>query len=158
MNALFKPKYLVVGVVIIFALIQLKTAKRINPSYEKEKDMIEMLNPPLVVENILKNACYDCHSNQTHFPWYSKVAPVSWMIETNVTTGREEVNFSIWGSYRSSRAMHKLEECHKQVKHEHMPASAYALMHPEARLSDAEKEKLLTWLEQKANEMMQEMN
>jgi len=158
MKAAFKSKHLAVGVVIVFCLIQLKTVERINPSYEVEKDMIEILNPPLDVEDILKQACYDCHSNQTDFPWYSKIAPASWMIERNVNLGREEVNFSNWASYRSSRAMHKLEESYKQVKHDHMPVLAYTWMHPQARLSDVEKNKLLNWLENKANEMMDEMN
>ena len=158
MKGIFKLKYIIGGLAIVFALIQLKPVDRSNPPFEKEQDMIHVLAPPVEVEQLLRQACYDCHSNQTHYPWYARVAPVSWMIERNVNLGREEVNFSNWASYRSSRAMHKLEESYKQVKHDHMPVLAYTWMHPQARLSDVEKNKLLNWLENKANEMMDEMN
>ena len=158
MKGIFKLKYIIGGLAIVFALIQLKPVDRSHPPFEKEQDMIHVLAPPVEVEQLLRQACYDCHSNQTHYPWYARVAPVSWMIERNVHKGREEVNFSHWGSYRSSRAMHKLEESYKQIQHGHMPVPAYTLLHAHARLETEEKEQLINWFEQKANELMLQMN
>jgi mono/diheme cytochrome c family protein len=108
-------------------------------------------NPPVVSEPkwnsaetraIAKKACFDCHSNETVWPWYTGIAPGSWLIYRDVVTGRDEMNFSNWQEY--SRSSRKLAEV---INEGVMPPPQYLLLHPEARLSAAEKQKLLSGLE-----------
>ncbi len=86
-------------------------------------------------------ACYDCHSNQTTWPWYSNVAPVSWLIQRDVDEGRRRLNFSAWGAQRQEANRAAL-----QVQRGEMPPSYYLLLHPEARLSDQETQALVQGL------------
>lgn len=134
--------------------MQLKQVDLVNPSVHVKADITNVLNPPPEVALILKESCYDCHSNQTIYPWYAKVAPASWLIVGHVKRGREEVNFSEWGTYRSSRALHKLEESFKQVKYKHMPLPAYIFMHADAQLNASERQLLLNWLEKEADKIV----
>jgi hypothetical protein len=96
---------------------------------------------------MLKNACNDCHSYDTNYPWYSKVAPVSWWIQDHIKEGRSHLNFSIWGSYKPKKAAHKMEECAEEVGEGKMPMNNYTWMHSEAKLSDAQLSELITWFE-----------
>jgi hypothetical protein len=81
-------------------------------------------------------ACYDCHSNETDWPWYSNVAPMSWLTQRDVDRGRDELNFSEWGSQ-------DVDDLHDAVEHGEMPPWQYRLNHPEAKLSRAETERLV---------------
>lgn len=98
-------------------------------------------NPPVVAEpswdspqtrELTVRACFDCHSNETVWPWYSNVAPVSWLVQRDVDEGREELNYSEWNSSQEG------EESAETVREGSMPPSSYLLTHPEARLTDAE--------------------
>jgi len=97
------------------------------------------------VRAILKRACYDCHSSETVWPWYSRVAPVSWLIARDVREGRREVNFSIFTEYTVKRRQRKWKEIPEQIEKNEMPPWFYTAVHPEARLSDAERAALLRW-------------
>jgi hypothetical protein len=107
-------------------------------------------NPPIVAEPswnssttraLADRACFDCHSNQTRWPWYSHVAPMSWLVQNHVDEGRHELNFSEWG--RNSEA----DEAAETVRSGEMPPKSYLLLHPEARLTDAEREQLARGLD-----------
>jgi cytochrome c551/c552 len=97
------------------------------------------------VRAILKRACYDCHSSETVWPWYSRVAPVSWLIVRDVREGRKEVNFSIFTQYPDKRRQRKWKEIPEQIEKGEMPPWLYTAVHPEARLSDADRAALLGW-------------
>jgi cytochrome c551/c552 len=107
-------------------------------------------NPPVVQDvqwdspqtaNLARRACYDCHSNETVWPWYSYVAPVSWLIYNDVMEGRSKINFSVAGSIHRSAA-----EMADEIQEGGMPPSQYLIMHPQAKLTDAEKQQLITGL------------
>lgn len=109
-------------------------------------------NPPIISEpawdsprtkELFDNACADCHSHQTTYPWYSSIAPVSWLIARDVDEGREHFNVSAWGSQKKNEAKEAAEE----VQEGAMPPWFYLPTHPEARLSDAEKQELIRGLE-----------
>ncbi len=100
---------------------------------------------PAEVEQILRRACYDCHSNATTYPWYANVQPVGWWLEWHVRDGKRHLNFSEFAAYTPKRAAHKLEEVAEEVKERHMPLGSYTWMHPEARLTDAEIKILADW-------------
>jgi len=102
-------------------------------------DITQVLPIPDETEMILRDACYDCHSDEVRYPWYAKVAPLSWWIQHHVNEGREHLNFSRFGELGMSKRDHKLEESIEMVKKEEMPLSSYTIMHPEAKLSMAQR-------------------
>jgi len=123
------------GVVILFMLIQLVPYGRAHT------------NPPVLQEPswdspqthvLVQRACFDCHSNETVWPWYSNIAPVSWLIQRDVDEGREKLNFSEWSHGESES-----DEIYEVVKEGQMPPSTYLITHPEARLTSTDKEALL---------------
>jgi cytochrome c551/c552 len=93
-------------------------------------------------EQLAQQACFDCHSNETVWPWYSSVAPMSWMLQRHVDEGRAELNFSEWGMGREEEEGEEAEELVESVIEGEMPPANYLPLHPEARLSAAEKETL----------------
>ncbi|MCA8913433.1 MAG: heme-binding domain-containing protein [Planctomycetes bacterium] len=134
---LVKP--LLLGAIGLAALIQLVP-------YGRSHD-----NPPVTAEPqwdspetqaLVKRACYDCHSNETKWPWYSNVAPVSWLVQNDVNEGREHLNFSEW-----DRRQKHADDAAEEVRDGEMPLWVYLPAHPEARLTDAEKQQLITGLE-----------
>jgi hypothetical protein len=113
----------------------------------------ERTNPPVEndiptapeVKVLLRRACYDCHSNETVWPWYAGVAPASWLVAHDVREGREDLNFSTWNKYGAAKKRKKLRETADEVGEGRMPPWYYALMHPEARLASVEREALRAW-------------
>ncbi len=107
-------------------------------------------NPPVTGEPawdspatkvLAQRACFDCHSNETAWPWYSNVAPVSWLLQRHVTEGRQRLNFSTWGTSRQ-----EVERAARLIQEGEMPSWDYLILHPDARLSDAEKQQLIDGL------------
>ena len=91
--------------------------------------------------------CRDCHSNETAWPWYSRIAPVSWMVASDVHDGRKHFNLSEWGNYPEEKKLRKLGEICEQVKNEDMPDQKYALIHRSARLDTQQRAMLCDWVE-----------
>jgi cytochrome c551/c552 len=105
------------------------------------------LNAPVPVKEIMKRACYGCHSNETVWPWYSEVAPLSWLVASDVHEGRAELNFSEWGIYRSGQRLKHLKELREEVADGAMPPWYYVYpMHLETRLSGADRKTLFAWI------------
>lgn len=127
------------AVAMVLVLIQLIPADRTNPPVRID------VNAPDEVKEILRRACYDCHSHETRWPWYSRVAPVSWWIADHVEHGRGDLNFSEWPAldfYAQELAFKDIEE---QITKGEMPLRNYTILHPEARLTDDERETILGW-------------
>ncbi len=114
-------------------------------------------NPPVVAEpswdspqtrELAQRACFDCHSNETNYPWYANVAPVSWLLERHIVEGREHLNFSDWNQSHEGHDEegHEAEEMGETVLEGEMPMRSYLLTHPEARLTDAERQALIEGL------------
>ncbi len=140
-------KKIILGLIIIFILIQFVRIDKTNPPINKENDFIVMNQTPDDIANILKTSCYDCHSNESTYPWYTNIAPVSWIIIKHINEGREHFNFSTWNLYSSKDQAHILEECAEEVEEGEMPLKSYILMHGDAKLTDTQKEKLVTYFE-----------
>ena len=100
---------------------------------------------PGQVRRLLAQKCGDCHSNNTRWPLYSLVAPVSWLVEHDVASGRTHLNFSSWEQYGIDARIDLLGKVGTQLRQEKMPLRGYLLLHPEARLSEAERELILNW-------------
>lgn len=125
---------------LALVVMQLFPVDRSNPPEEG----------PLVIQDaavadIVERACADCHSHDTTWPWYSRVAPVSWWLVSHVEEGREHVNFSAWEGQTAEEKDHKLEEVVEYVEDGEMPLASYKLGHPEARITDQEREALIRW-------------
>ncbi len=140
-------KYFFLGLVLVFIIIQFIRIDKTNPKVDKNKDLISIYKPNKEIENILRTSCYDCHSFETVYPWYSNVAPVSWMLKDHIDEGREELNFSKWGAYSEKKANHKLRECTEEVEEKHMPLDSYLITHDDADLSSEQRKKLVEWFE-----------
>jgi Haem-binding domain len=129
------------AICLVLLAAQFVPVQRTNPP------SLGTLSAPPEIEAKLRRACYDCHSNETQWPWYSRVAPVSWFIVCDVTRGRKEVNFSEWGSYYPATRRRKLEWIGRSLHEEKMPPWPYRLMHPGARLSETDLAALERWIE-----------
>jgi Haem-binding domain len=111
-----------------------------------ETDFIKIYNAPQNIKNLLKTSCYDCHSNNTHYPWYSKIQPGAWFMEGHINEGKDELNFSTFGNYSDRRKKGKLKSIVSQIRDNEMPLWNYTLMHQDAKLSEKDKLLLNNWL------------
>jgi len=137
-----KTKKLAVGLLVIFFGLQFVPVARTNPP---EKDQPAA---PAEVQVILRRACYDCHSNETQWPWYARLAPASFLIGHDVKDGRKELNFSLWDHYEPRRKGRKLKEIAEQVEKNKMPQWYYVALHQAAKLSAADRELVIKWARQ----------
>jgi hypothetical protein len=117
-----------------------------NQAPETPDDFIRAYRPPEQVETVLRAACYDCHSNQTRYPWYAEVMPLGWWLNDHVVEAKRELNFSEFGSYRVRRKFRKLEEMIEQVQKGEMPLASYRLIHLDAELTAAQREDFVAWV------------
>lgn len=133
-------KKLLIVVVIVIVGIQFIPVGRSNPPVTQE------INAPVNVLSILKTSCYDCHSNETKWPWYSYVAPVSFFIAGDVNEGRKHLNFTEWDKYDAKRKSKKLDGVIELVEKDVMPLSSYKLIHSDAKLDQAKIKVLKDWV------------
>lgn len=108
----------------------------------------EETQPSPDVKEILKTACYDCHSANTEYPWYNNIAPVSYWLADHIEEGKEHLNFSDWENYDAKKKDHKLEEVIEEVKEGKMPLNEYTWTHADAKLSDEQISALLAWADE----------
>ncbi|MEZ4985059.1 MAG: heme-binding domain-containing protein [Saprospiraceae bacterium] len=136
------------GLVALLLLAQLIPVDRSVESLPAEQDFLTSVDAPAPMAELIRSACYDCHSHETAYPWYAKIAPFSFLIQNHIKEGRQNLNFSAWGSYPEGKATHKLEECSEEVAEGKMPMKSYTWMHAEARMSEAQADALAQWFQQ----------
>lgn len=124
-----------------------------NPPVKTTENFINIEKTPEKIEFIIKKSCYDCHSNETIYPQYAKIAPISWTIKNNVSRGRKHLNFSIWGSYNQDLKNGMLKKAISTIEDGKMPKKEYIARHPEAQLSEKEKKLLIQYLEEVYNKI-----
>ena len=124
---------------VAFGVSQFIPIDRSNPPVEAE------IPAPPEVKTVLRSACYDCHSNETTWPWYSHIAPISWLVVHDVHEGRRELNFSTWNRYSTKQQVEKLKETLEEIEEGEMPPWFYMVVHREIELSGREREILKTW-------------
>jgi len=132
-------KRILVGLLVLFVLIQFVPAERSNPPVTEDVDA------PAEVKAVLRRACYDCHSHETRYPWYTRIAPVKFLIAHDVEEGREHLNFSTWDAYSEEDRDHAREEVWEEVEEGEMPLWFYVPLHSEAKLTDADLAVLRAW-------------
>ena len=135
-------KWIGAGLLLAFLAIQFVPVSRKNPPVESE------IPAPAEVRGILRRACYDCHSNETVWPWYARVAPASWLVAHDVEEGREHMNFSTWNLVPARKQAALPEKIWEEVEEGEMPLWYYLPAHPAARLSAADRSVLRAWSHQ----------
>jgi hypothetical protein len=134
------PSKIALGALAVFGAMQLVRFDRTNPP------VTAALRAPPEVLGVLRRACYDCHSNETRWPWYSAIAPASWLVHRDVTGGRETLNFSEWGTQAPTGKAEQRREIGDSVADREMPPWYYLPMHPTARLSGPDRSLLADWV------------
>ena len=138
-------KRVVLALVVIFVLMQLYRPSRDNPPVDQTKTIEKTMQIPANVQTTLSRACNDCHSSKTTWPWYSNIAPISWMLGDHVNEGRGDLNMSEWATYSARKRRRKLEQICEQVNKKEMPLPSYLWLHPDAKLSAADRNLLCDW-------------
>lgn len=128
---------------VIFIVIQFVQVRKDNPPIQNP------FSGPSEITNILRHSCYDCHSNETVWPWYSSIAPASWLVAHDVHEAREKLNFSSWGSLDNFEQQHAKKEILEEVLDGEMPPLLYKLTHLGTALSETEKNTIKDWSETK---------
>jgi hypothetical protein len=146
-------KILVVIGVVTFIVIQFFQPEK-NISEITQNHIFKQEQLPENVQQTLKNACMDCHSNNTDYPWYNKIAPVSWMLNKHVTEGKKELNFSEWGEMDAYDKIGALEDIRQEIEQKTMPLKEYAALHKEAKLTDEKRAALISWIDKKGGELV----
>lgn len=138
-------RYGFAGSAIILAGLQFVPSELPPSSSRPASDLLGSGVIPDDVASMLKTSCYDCHSVETRYPWYSHVAPVSWLVAKDVREGREELNFSDWSTLSRRKKVSRLEDIKEMVAEGDMPMPIYLALHWDARLTDAQRQRLADW-------------
>lgn len=140
-------KIIVCTTLITFVFIQFLPVEY-NKSKEVPKTDFIMVNKvPALVNKTLQVSCYDCHSNNTQYPWYNKVQPLAWFLEGHIKKGKEELNFSEWNSLSNRRKTSKLNSIIKQIESGEMPLISYTFIHKDKKLSELESKQIIKYME-----------
>lgn len=148
-------KKILVGLLIAFVIIQFFHPKKNISTSPSPNAVAKMYNTPEDVKQILATSCNDCHSNNTVYPWYSKVQPVAWWLNNHINDGKNEMNFDDFKNFSPRRQYNKLEEVEKQIKEGDMPLNSYTWIHKNAILTEVQKQKLTAWAEGIRNDLKQ---
>ncbi|MEC5143045.1 heme-binding domain-containing protein [Chitinophaga sp. 212800010-3] len=147
-----KVKIVLLILLVVFVLIQfIRPAKNQSTNQELTADITGIYTIPNDVQTILKNACYDCHSNNTQYPWYVNIQPIGWFMAGHIKNGKKELNFNEYGTYSSKRQHNKLKRMKEQIEENKMPLSSYTLIHREAKLTANQKEQVTKWIDSTLN-------
>jgi hypothetical protein len=139
--------FLAVGLLLVIQLIRPRMQ---NPPVESALDLTAVLPVTPEIAGIFERSCNDCHSNRTVWPAYSRVAPASWLVASDVKRGRRAMNFSVWGSYAPEQSQKLISGICKEVTEGEMPGLPYKLMHPVAKLSAADVQSVCRWTQSAA--------
>ena len=113
-----------------------------------QTDFMLVNNVPTTVNESLQVSCYDCHSNNTEYPWYHKIQPAAWFMEDHIEHGKGELNFNEWSTYSDRRKNSKLRSIVNQIESGEMPLTSYTLIHSDAVLSEAQQNEVIAYMKQ----------
>lgn len=135
-----------IGLIVVL-LMQLYQPAR-NKNYEQVSAITftKVYNVPKNVSTILRTSCYDCHSNNTNYPWYSYMQPIRFFMESHIQEGKNKLNFDDFGNYSKRKQKSKLDEMAREIEKGKMPLSSYTLVHKNANISKNQKKVLLRWI------------
>ena len=146
-------KKVMIGLLVALVVIQFVHPTKNADAAITDLHITKMYQVPDSVQLILNKACNDCHSNNTAYPWYSKIQPVDWWLNDHVEEGKEELNLSEFGKRTLAKQAKKLKKLADEVEEGEMPLESYTWMHKDAKLTAAEKQMLITWAKTLADEI-----
>ena len=138
-------KKIFIIVLVLLIVIQFIRPEKNQSAAATPNDIFTIHPSANDVTQLVKTACYDCHSNNTVYPWYSNIQPVAWWLDHHIEEGKKELNFSEFGTYEPKKADHKLEELAEVVEEKEMPLKSYTLIHADSRLTDSQRELIVSW-------------
>lgn len=145
-------KKILLGLLVVFGLIQFKTIDKSSPEAVMENDFLVLTHAPSEVVGLMKEVCYDCHSHSPVYPWYSNIAPVSWWIKGHMDHGIEKANYSDWNNYSAIEKDSILVRSSRLVEKKWMPILTYKITHADARLSLEQRNMLIEFFEEQREE------
>ncbi|MFY1047911.1 heme-binding domain-containing protein [Chryseobacterium sp. GP-SGM7] len=146
-----KFKKIVFWCLVGFAIIQFIPIDKVNKPVDKTKNFVDVKNTPRKVSDLIKNACYDCHSDETVYPKYAYIAPFSWSVKSHVNDGRKHLNFSIWETYNKDLKQSMLKNSIQTIQSKVMPMPAYIIYHDQANLTIDDRNVLIKYFEEVLN-------
>lgn len=149
-------KWAVVATVIVLIGVQFIRPERTNPGAAEALAYDRYLKVDDDIAQMLRRSCFDCHSNQTVWPWYSQVAPASWLLARDVKNGRKHLNFSAWGTYNPTRQLIVLNNIAEEVSSGGMPYPPYLLLHRDAALDSTARKKIADWADREKDRLSQQ--
>ncbi|MDF3076944.1 MAG: cytochrome [Sphingobacteriaceae bacterium] len=141
-----KTKILLI-LVAVFVVIQLFQSPKNNTAPETSADISRVYPMSPNVKATLRKSCYDCHSNSTHYPWYSYIQPFGWWLSSHIEEGKEELNLSQFKDYSARRRKSRLKSMAESIEDGSMPLSSYTFIHNGAKLRDQDRKLLLNWID-----------
>ena len=133
------------GLLIVFVVIQFIRPERNNGAIAGPNDITHYVQVPDTVMHVLQVSCFDCHSNQTRYPWYVNINPVGWWLKHHIDEGKHALNFSDLSQLPEKKRVHRMGDIGEQVEKHEMPLTSYTLIHTDAKLSDAQIQMLKEW-------------
>lgn len=154
-----KKAWIIIGVVCgIFIIIQFIRPEKNDKVANPQNDIVLSVQIPVNVKEKIVNACYDCHSEKTRYPFYNRLAPVSWILARHIKDGKEQLNFSGWANYDEKKQIKLLNEICEVITDGEMPLKSYVFMHSRAVINEKELEDICAWTEQAAEQIMNKEN
>ena len=137
---------ILLALLLIFLVMQAFQPAKNQSTTKLPTDITNVVKVPQDVQSVLAKSCYDCHSNNTVYPWYSNIQPAAWFLADHIKDGKRHLNFSEFGSYPLDKKLKKLKEIAEEVEEDEMPISSYTLIHRNTTLTPEEKVLLTTWV------------
>lgn len=144
--------------VVVFVIAQFFGPEKNEGDLASVSTFIAETNPPSEVHKILKESCFDCHSDKTRYPWYNAITPVNYWLAEHVEDGKKHLNFSKWSSYSLKKKEHKMDELYEEVEKGEMPLDSYTWTHSEANLTPKQIEAIVSWGKKVQGEYKKQMN
>ena len=138
---------------VVLVGIQFVPTNRNQSEVVPKSDFMLVNNVPKDVQDKLKVSCYDCHSNNTEYPWYNKIQPAAWFLEDHIREGKSELNFNEWGELSERRKNSKLRSIISQIEDDEMPLDSYTFIHWDAKFSELEKKEIIKYMTQLKNSL-----
>ncbi len=132
--------------VIVFIVIQFIRPSRNTSGNAWPAEITTQFSVPGDVQSVLRTSCYDCHTNNTRYPWYSNIQPLGWLLANHINDGKANLNFDKFGNYSKRRQLSKLKAITNSIKDGTMPLFSYTLLHHDARLSKENKDLIVNWI------------
>ena len=140
-----KTQKVLLVLLAVFIIIQFFQPEKNQSAAATPNDLFAHYQAPDSLKQLIKTACYDCHSNNTVYPWYSNIQPVAWWLDDHVTVGKKKFNFSEFATYAPKKADHKMEEFVEMIKEEEMPLKSYTIIHTDSKLTNAQRVAMTSW-------------